>query len=541
MPGSNGAPRFTVSRDGRAVVYQVLDEGGQNALWIRRIDEAVGRPIRGTETGMSNGLVQPFLSPDGRSVAFFDEPARQLKRVDLEAGAASVLATVAGNQTGGSWSPGGAIVFSTMLTAGVQSIPATGGTPTAATVVDRSKRESSHLFPEFLPDGRRFLYLARYDDDLPSAVFVGSLDGTAPVRVLESPYAVKFAPPDRLLYVRGDALVSQRLDLVTLALLGEPVTVVSPILRTGAGRVAFAAADDGTLVYATGTPGSNAEGVWLDRSGRPLDIPPLPMREISVQLSPDGRTLAFFAGAVSTIGDDLWLYDVDRRVPTRLNTMAGGGPVSFSPDGARIVFRGRDGNLQVQPASGATPPAPIVRGAPTDLLSAHDWASNGNRLVVAKSVGSGRGLLILPVGGDQTPEMYLDNLQSPVHAQVSPDGRWLAYSTGNDSSRQVYVQSFPDPSLGRWPVSRPGGGIPRWRRDGKELYFIDDAGWVSAVSIVARGTGLDIGSASQLFQGVPSATQGGYPYDVSPDGQRFVMMRPPRSGPSAALTVEIHP
>jgi Tol biopolymer transport system component len=542
MPGANGAPRFAVSRDGRAVVYQVAMADGQNALWIRRTDEAVGRPIRGTETGMSNGLVQPFMSPDGRSVAFFDEPDRILKRVDIETGAATALATVAGNQTGGSWSPTGTIVFSTTMTGGVQRVTASGGTATTVTTVDRSKREASHLFPEFLPDGRRFLYLARYDDSIPSAVFVGSLDGSPPVRVLESPYAARFSPPDRLLYVLGGALVSHQLDLPTLALVGQPATIAPNILRTTAGRVAFAAADDGTLVYATGLPGSIAEGVWVDRSGRPLDAAPLSMREVGVRLSPDGRTLAFFAGTVSasTPGDELWVYDVGRAVPTQLTKSAGIGPISFSPDGTRVVFRGADGALQIQSVSGATPPTPIVPGSPSELLSAQDWSSDGRHVVFAKTVGGGRVLFLMQVGSGEAPRVYLDGLQSPLHAQLSPDGRWLAYSSGNASSRQVYVQSFPDPSLGRWPVSRPGGAIPRWRRDGRELYFIDDAGWVSSVSVVPRGTGLEFGSPSPLFQAPPVTTMG-YPYDVSVDGQRFIVMRPPSSGPSAILTVEIPP
>ncbi len=435
--------------------------------------------------------------------------------------------------------------MSTATSSGVRRVLASGGAVDQVTTLDASAKEISHLWPEFLPDGRHFLYLATRVG-VSSAIYVASLDGGTPKRLMESDYMVRVAPPDRLLFVQGDSLVTQRFDLDRLQLMGEPELVVNGILRTTGGRVAASASRTGVLVYGAGTGGSALSTIMLDRSGRVLPVPSLPQNVASgVRLSPDGRHLAFLRGINQfRMPTELWLFDMERHVETRLATEAGGITTpQFSRDGAQLYFgtQGESGASSIvsQPVSGAAATAielGLNDGAgrqPTVVAASLDH----RQLVFSRYIGYGigsQGLWTVPTAGAAKPVEYLPN--APVlGADLSPDGRWLAYAMASSSAdvAQVFIQPFPDPGGGKLAASGLGARSPRWRRDGRELFFWHQ-GRIMSVP-VASTPRLSVGQATALFDYSPD---GGVSFDVSSDGQRFVVGS--RFTTTAPLTVAVN-
>jgi Tol biopolymer transport system component len=449
-----------------------------------------------------------------------------LKRVDLRTDAISTLCDIPGNQVGGAWNAEGVILASSVITGGVWRVSSSGGAPTLLTKVDEARQERAHLYPQFLPDGRHFIYLARATSP---ALYVASLDGGTPVKLLDTEHAAHFAPPETLLYVRGDALVAQRLDLNRFVMAGEPRPIVSGILRTAAGRVAASAAATGVLAYARGDAEVLREGRWLDRSGRPMNLPPVPGAGISLRLSQNGRLVSLLR-PTGGLAPDLWVYDLNREVPTRIAPFTDSLYAGvFSPDGSRVAYRRAEGDgtaLVVQPVSGATEVLVAMEAHREESLVPWDWTPDGQAIVFSRISSGERGLYSLPLAGDRVPVPYLTGGPNRTHAVVSPDGRWMAYTSDEGGAPQVVVQSFPDPTRGKWTVSRPGAMLPRWRRDSRELYFAEPGGRFYSVS-VTPGTTLQIGQPTLLFETqVTTVSLGtGQSYDVTPDGQRFLVLQ----------------
>jgi serine/threonine protein kinase len=531
--GGNGVPRFAVSPDGRNVVYQVSAPGKPSHLWLRRIDTLESRPITATESDpIGSGAQQPFWSPDGRTLGFFDASTLTLNKLDLQSGLVQGVTAITGTQHGGSWNSDGTVLYASTGTNGVQRVSAAGGPITQVTSLDSSRQERVHLWPMFLPDGRRFLFFS-VSRDTPPAVYVASLDGGPPKRVVESPAMAHFAPPNTLVYVRDqDSLVAQPFDLDRLELVGEPVLITNAILSTTSGRTAVSTSQSGVLVYATGPGSADAfEATWMDRTGQELSPPRprVPTSAPDIRLSPDGKFLAFNRASGAGQGsrlNELWLLDTARQVETRVSTepLGASAQAVFSPDASHVLHNRREKDssfvLLNQPTSGVLPGEPLLRTPPGPSLVPLDWSSDGRWVVYAESGGTQDGLWVLPLAGDRKARRYLSGNGFTFGATLSPDGRWLAYTSGADRRRQVFVQPFPDPSGGKWPVSAPGGRNPRWRRDGREIFFIDGNDRLSAAA-VALTSPLQIGTASPLFH-IP--TQLGYPYDVAPDGQSFIVV-----------------
>jgi Tol biopolymer transport system component len=527
FPGGNGVPRFAVSPDGSRLAYQAR-VGNSTAWFVRRLDAVTSQQVPGTEAGSDVAAQGLFWSPDNQSLAFFDEPGRKLKKVDLGTSTVSVLCDVTGNQHGGSWNADGVIIFSSAASGGVWKVPAPGGKAIPLTTLDEARGETAHLFPQFLPGNRRFVYLAVGRDP---AVFAGSLAGAAPVRLFDSINAAVVAPPDALLVLRGDSLVMQQFDFSTLKPIGESRPVANNVLRTAAGRVA-ASASAGVVAYARAGTDTSMVGSahWVDRSGRPLDRPPIPGGLGWVRLSPDGRYVGYSVGGQGGVSE-IWLYDLVRQIPTRLSaTSAGPLGAAFSPDGTRIAYRQDDADgaaLVEQPLSGAGPARVLMKVALTETFVPTDWAPDGGTILLSSNRSGHRGLYLISLAGDGALAAFIDDRTNRVHAAVSPDGRWVAYTSDESGQSQVFVQSFPDPRGGKWTVSKPGGGYPRWRRDGRELFFAEAGSRIYSVS-ATNGDSLRLGQPTLLFE-VPMMTMTGSigaPYDVSPDGQRFLVVEP---------------
>ena len=537
LSGAGGVPRFSVSPDGTAVVYQAETAGELPRFWLRRLDSTESRPLERSATGGTSGgrsAQQPFWSPDGRRIAYFDEDLRKLKVLDLPTGETQSLCDVPGNQLGGSWNAD-VILLSSAGTNGVQKISANGG---AVTQVTRVAGDESHLWPDFLADGKHFVYFSASENN--SGIHVASIDGGEPKRLVGSTGMGRFAPPNQLLYVRGDALVTQTLDLDRLELTGEPVVVSDAIMRTPAGRVAVSASRDGTLVFATGGFAPDvSEMVWVDRTGRvDTAVPPIPFSGSGLRLSPDGKTLSYPRATGTSV--EIWMYDIVRQIPTRLSSDGGAldSSPAFSADGLQVLFRRRlaDGVTAIyqQPVSGASPGGVILKTDQSDFASPHEVSSDGRFLLYSATRGLRRGLWLYPLAATAAPKPYLETggtLSGP--GALSPDGHFLAHVT----SQQVFVQTFPDPSLGRWALSGPGAGYPRWPRHAQEVFFVDAEGWISSAR-VSLAPQVQIGEPSRLFQ-LPGGAQlaQGYRYDVMPDGQRFVVAR--RRGTIAPVSLTV--
>jgi Tol biopolymer transport system component len=363
--------------------------------------------------------------------------------------------------------------------------------------------------------------------------------------LFDSSNAVIVAPPNGLLFVRGDTLVAQQFDFATLTPVADSRPVPNGILRTAAGRVAASASAAGVLVYAHGNAETMTLGSsrWVDRSGHPLDLPSIPGGVGWVRLSTDGRYVAYSVWSPSGTSE-IWLYDLVRQIPTRLSTttIAALGAV-FSPDATRVAYLRDDANgfaLLEQSLSGAGSAGVLTKSAFTETFTPNDWAPDGRTILVSSNRAGHRGPYLLSAAGKSALEPFIVGIANRMHGAVSPDGRWVAYSSEENGQPPVFVQSFPDPSRAKWTVSKPGAQFPRWRRDGRELFFAEQGGRIHSVS-VTNGDQLKFGQPALLLE-APSmvvASGLGQPYDVSPDGQRFLVVEP-RVDTAIPITVVVN-
>jgi Tol biopolymer transport system component len=507
-PGG-GLTQFATSPDGRALVYVATVEG-RTQLWLRPLDAEAAQPLAGTE-----GASVPFWSPDSRSIAFFN--AGQLKRFDSVNGLVQKVTAVTAGM-GGSWSSQGGILFSPAQTMALYRVPAEGGTAVEATHLD-PPRQTGHRFPSFLPDGRHFFF---YSVGAPGTkgLYVGSIDSTQTRRLLDADSRATFSPPDWILFARQGALFAQRLDLSAVTLLGGAQAVaahvaVDPV--TG-GSVALSASLTGPVAYRASA--EQRQFVWLDRSGRQIGTigGADAAQPVSIRLSPDGRTVALARTVSGNM--DVWLLDTARGVRTRFSTDAAmeDDPV-WSPDGRRVVFESyRQGVVDLFEKAVAGDAAETLLLASTENKNPADWSPDGRFILYeVQSAKTARDLWALPLDGDRRPVSVAQTPAAESQGRFSPDGRWIAYQSNESGQYEIYVQRFPNPGDGKLQVSTSGGTTPRWRRDGRELFYRAN-GRLMAVPITLSSPRVEVGTAVVLFSDPRGASQ----YDVTADGQRFL-------------------
>jgi eukaryotic-like serine/threonine-protein kinase len=563
---SGSPPRFSISPDGLFVVFAASSTASaEDRLWLRRLDSTEVTPIAGTESGV-NGLApqSPFWSPDGKRLAFFVQSdivgvqgESRLRIVDLPGGRMQPVCDLPSNNAGGTWNADGVMLVSSQGSKGIQRIPAGGGVLAAVTTLDDSRKEVAHLFPQFLPDGRHFIYQALTQDRSSWATFVASIDSAAPRMLVQTDHA-RFAAPNLLLYVREENLLAQVMDLATMQLTGDPVVVATGLdARAGNGRAGFAVSDAGVLVYSSTTDpdqkvGSpNRQLTWVDRSGKVLGSVGTLTSISSLRLSPDGTHVALLdrpqpgaAASTGSVNAALWVTNLERNVRAPLTpATALATSATWSADGTRVLFgwRTADGKLTMveRAASGATPLTSIYEEAGINILPL-DESADGKQVIFSRGQGGSRSLHIFS-RPDQKPVAYLAGGFDYPQASLSRDGRWLAYVSNESGTYEVVVQPFPDPSRGKWPISSNGGLQPRWRKDGRELFYVDgDQRLVAVAMSVDRD--LVPGTATVLFSlPVPRGPRipGGasYVYDAAPDGQRFLVSIPTNSARTVPLTV----
>ena len=494
---------IAVSPDGTNIVFSALNRNDVSQLWLRPLDAIEARPIPNTE-----GASGAFWSPDGQWIGFINRTTKQLKKTDLNGVRSQVICDQV-SPLGASWSGDGIIAFGS--TAGIQQVPVSGGTPTPVT--KPVPGDGNHLGPTFLPDGKRFLFVI-----FGRGLFVGSLDGAAPRSVTRNVTDIYRLMDDQLLTVRGRALVSQHLDLRTLALTGEPASVANEDI------LGFSTSAS-VLAYQPRRDGGVHELNWFGRAGGPAR--PLGDRAdySNVELSPDGTRVAIAILEPRSRTRDIWIYDVARAIRQRFTFGAGDERTPlWSPDGKRLLFNARSTTVALdffqRPADGSGREEPVlVDGVSKDALS---WSADERYLLYrATGATTNNDLWVLPTFGDRKPFPFAMSLFDEQDGRIAPDGRWVVYSTDESGQMEVYAARFPGGGA-KTRISTAGGSHPRWRRDGKELFYLSLDNKMVALDIDLAADGLRIGDAHALFT-VHPPTQPGYVYDVTADGQRFLV------------------
>ena len=510
--------KLALSPDGRRLAFVANDANGRVVLWVRELAALAAEPLADTE-----GAAGPFWSPDSRFIAF--TAGGKLKKIDASGGPAISLCD---KKTGypGSWGRGDVILFTSEHYRPISQVAAAGGTPTLATTLDTKDGEQLHGWPFFLPDGRHFLYAAA--GDASSGVYVGSLDSPERTRLLDSVANAQYAS-GFLVFPRAGTLMAQRFDATRLALSGEATPVAEQVRFGDDGltplnaAAAFTVSETGVLVFEAWTV---SRLVWFDRAGRQTGTLGDPARYGSgVHLSPDGHQ-ASVVMTDSREAANVWLFDVTRDVRTPLTTSgrvsSGFAPGSiWSLDGRRLVFASTQKGPRdlFQKASNGAGPENVVLADDTDKYP-ESWSPNSRFLTYMRwARGSTPDIWVLPLFGDRKPFAFIGEPFFELASQFSPDGRWLAYNSNESGRSEVYVVPFPGPGA-RTRISTAGGDNARWRRDGKEIFYLE-LNTLMAAGVAANGSHFEVGAVQRLFD-VPTV-DGYWPYDVSPDGQRFLV------------------
>jgi serine/threonine protein kinase/Tol biopolymer transport system component len=519
-----GFSSYLVSPDGQRIVFEAVSAGSRRSLWVRRLDSP-----RPTEVPGTDGARGAAWSFDGASLAFF--AGGKLRRADVAGGGAQTLADAI--NAGAAWGAGDVILFG--VNEGLRSIPGSGGASVAVTTVDKSRGEVSHSSPHFLPDGRRFLYLAVNNDPNASAVVLASLDDGERRNILSGTSNAVYSD-GHLLYVRDGALMAQAFDPDQGALTGQPVVVSESVKQAPNGRAAFAAAG-GTVVFDPSRDFAEAEFAILSRTGIDTEVFAVRSPAHTMWPSADFRRVVVESGG--SIGStDLWIIDGDRNSRTRLTDAVDteGHPV-WSPDGKQIAFFdglvGVRSRLVVSSATGIGAPRVII-DTPT-YKQVTDWSRDGKLLVFEEqSPATSWDIGIVPLDGSAPPKTVVNTRFTERLGALSPDGRFLAYVSNETGRPEVYVVNVPGVTE-KWPVSSGGGTKPRWRGDGGELFFLSDSNVLMSVTIKS-GTGFVPTVAQRLFD-LQVIGSDGWDYAVSDDGQRFLAMRYSGLGVNANVSV----
>jgi Tol biopolymer transport system component len=534
LAGMSAGPPV-VSPDGNWLAFAARGADGRQVLWVRSLDGITEQPLAGTE-----GATFPFWSSDSRSLAFFANG--KLNRIDASGGPLLALCDAVSGR-GGSWGPDGTILFA-LLSGPIFRVPASGGTPQPITKLTGSLNQFSHRWPQFLPDGKHFLFLGQATSSGDSTMYAGSLDSGEPKVLLRNESNAIYAPPGYLLFLRQETLLAQPFDANKLQLTGE----AAPLAGHGGvdsnmAKGNFSVSENGILVYANGSM-SEARLLWFDRSGKQLaetagvDLYGFP------RISPDGRKLVVSKlSAASSSG--IWIFDLNHNTSSRLTFFAGKDAMPvWSPDDKFIAFASNQGanrHIYQQAANGSGTATPLVAAQGDEILPS--WSSDGRYLVFQSHSNQGNSpweIWAAPLFGDRKTFPVAQNphfLQGD--AALSPDGKWLAYDTDETGRPEVYLMPFLHGG-GKWQLSTSGGGCSRWRADGKELFYMSLDNKLMSVEISEQASSVVIGKVQPLFQANPVPRAPECMYDVTPDGQKFVVVTLALEPGSQPLTLTLN-
>jgi Tol biopolymer transport system component/predicted Ser/Thr protein kinase len=539
---------MALSPDGRRLAFIANGADGRSMLWVRALDSLAAQALPGTEGAM----FVPFWSPDSRFIGF--TVAGKLNKIEASGGPPQALCEEPDLIVGGSWSRDGVIIFATP--SGLFRVPQAGGVATKFKTADASQGESALIRPWFLPDGRHFLYVTTTHKAEDSAIYLATLDGKERKRLVGTRYAGAYASPaadsenGHLLFLRAGTLMAQPLDAKRYELAGEPFPAaeqVGSMLQYGY----FAVSANGVLAYRSGASQGLMQLVWFDRAGKSLGtLGPHANYVGSLALSPDGKRVAVDE-MDQAAKVDIRVLDVARAVPMKFTFEGQDTGPTWSPDGSRLFFastRGSTSDIYQKDSSGSGNAELLLKsGRPEDwspdgrylLYSVYDPKTKGDLWVLPAQAGTPEG---------SKPRPYLQTPFSEVQGKFSPDGRWIAYVSDESGPAhyQIYVQSFPA-GAGKFLVSTGAGGKqPRWRRDGKELFYISADLKLMAVDVKTAPT-FEAGTPKALFDPrILGRRNFGFPrydYDVAADGKRFLVnsvSTTPESSAPEPITVVVN-
>ena len=506
-----------LSPDGASIAFTAAGVDGKTVIWVRPMNLLEAHALPGTE-----GAIFPFWSPDGRSLGFFADS--KLKTIDLNGGSALAIADAPFGR-GGAWGPGGVILFTPSTEEALVRVSATGGTPVPVTKLD-SAQHTSHRWPFFLPDGKHFLYLAINHDPSRSAndtLYYASLDGRENRPLFRSQSNAVYGS-GFLLFARADQLMGQPFDPASGTVGGEAQNLANGVVDDiSTWHMDASASNNGLLVLGSGGT-ADWQLVWMDRNGKQIGAVADKLTNLqAARLSPQGDRVAL---QIDTGMNDIWVLDLARGVRTRLTF----GPVSnsfpvWSPDGKWIAYtsdRNGHSNLFRKPSDGSGVEELLLTDEHVTLAS--DWSRDGKYLLYSRGPsGSNWEVWGLPLEGERKPWLIVPHAanSSSGWGNLSPDGRWLAYSSNESGAAQVYVVAFRG-GQGKWQVSTGDGMAPQWSRDGKELYYFNSVSrTVFGVPVKESSGALQFGAAQALATN--PASQGAAVYDVSPDSKKILL------------------
>jgi len=524
----SGAP--ALSPDGRRLVFAARAEGGVSTLWVRPLDSTTAQPLADTDNGAF-----PFWSPDGRFIGFGADG--KLKKIAISGGPSVTLAD-APNFRGGSWGSQGVILFAANPAGPLQKVAEAGGTATVATAFDPARREYSHRWPWFLPDGRHFLFASVVRASTRATIYQGSIDSPQESRIVAQTNTNAVYASGCILYLRETTLMAQPFDLTWLATAGEAVPIAERVAGIADSEFGFfTVSNNATLLFQSSAQAAHTLAV-LDRSGKQLanagDADP----DSGFAVSPDGKRALLSLRDRSTHNSNLWIYDFARNLRSRFAFGATSkGRAVWSPDGSEIIFNSNPkGHMDLyrKPANG---------GATEELLFADNVdkfptsASPDGKFVMYSSNGGPTDpkehLWALPLQGERKPFPFSPSAFEENDGTFSHDGKWVAYASDESGRFEIYIAPFHGTG-GKRQVSVEGGFGPVWRADGKELFFIRLIdGRLMAAEIAMKGSGLEIGAVRPLFGGLSN----GGPYDAFADGQRFLVSMPKEQAAPVPLTL----
>jgi Tol biopolymer transport system component len=510
-----------ISPDGLTLAFVAIRSTGvedavRGGIWLRDLDQAQARLLPGTE-----GAEYPFWSPDSRWLGFYADG--KLYKIDTRGGLAVALCE-ARDGRGGAWNKDGVILFQQRYSQALSRISAGGGTPTLVTQLDPSRFDVAHRWPRFLPGGKKFLFYVVSTTNPTSSehsgIYVGSLDSDETTLIVHGESRGAYAA-GHMVYRRASALMARPFDVDTLQFTGDELPLAGDI-PGGAiswGGAYFGVAGKDLLLYLNGADATNTDLTWYDRSGNKTGTLGPSAGQLDVRLSHDGTRAVV---AVGREAGDLWIHDLTRDVRTRFTfDPADDGQAQWSPDDRFIIFkssRKSNGELYIRDTSGGSDEELLVETNQHVTLT--DWSRDGRHIFYSSlSPETDWDLWVYSMEDKEARPLLVKEYDQNL-ARLSPNGRWVAYSSNESGRTEIYVQAFPDPG-GRWMVSSGGGDDPIWSADGEELFFLTYDNMLMAVKVGIE-PGFTVDMPAHLFPVNVRGTAGGS-YDVSADGRRFLV------------------
>jgi serine/threonine-protein kinase len=509
-------PSVVLSPDGTRVVY-VQAEGNTNRLWVRPLDK-----LEGTRLANTTGAEGPFFSPDGQWVGYF--AGGKLMKISVNGGVPSAICD-ASTSRGGDWGDDGTIVFSPTPGSPILRVPATGGTPQPVTSLDAAKGENSHRWPKFLPGSKSILFAiktvksATFDD---AQIAVQELGSNVHRVVAEGGSDPRYISSGHLVYARAGSLQAIPFDLKELKATGPAAAILEGVVWSqGTGAAHFTVSASGSLAYvAGGVKGQEQSIMWVDRKGTMIPTAIAKRGFFALNLSPDGKRFVVSVGAAN---DDVWISEIARGTLTRLTAETGNNDFPlWTPDGNRIVFLSDRNNAMSfywKRADGTGPEEELLRVPGGHQVIASSFSADGKWLAYTDfDPATGRDLWLLPVTGDRKPQAFLRTPFNEHEGVISPDGKWISYTSNESGRDEVYAQPFPGPG-GKVQVSTGGGEAARWAHNGRELFYRN--GNKMMVAAYTTSPGFSPQAARLLFEGnFMESLQ----YGVAADDQRLAMV-----------------